>query len=182
MNTSAPRLTLDEFLRKHGGDNAELIDGVVVPLVPAGMLCGHVAARTVSLLGSFVNEHKLGVAWSNDAFVLIRKAPPRVRGADFCFWANGASPEGAAPEWVIEAPPELCVELRSLTYDWPHILEKVSDYLAAGVKAVLVLDPYTQTACAFRPNGPPLTLSAGDELTLPDVLPGFAVPVARFFE
>ncbi len=181
MNAPATRLTLDEFLRKHGGDNAELIDGVVVPLVPAGMLCGRVAANTVSAFGSFIEERGLGIAYSNDTFVLIRNNPPRVRGADFCFWAHAALPTGGTPDWVIEAPPEFCVELRSLTYNWAHIFERVADYLIAGVKVVLVLDPYTKTASLYRPDSPPQTLSATDDLTIPDVLPGFSVSVASLF-
>ena len=47
MNATATRLTLDEFLHKHGGDYAELIDGIVVPLIPAGTLCGAVGARII---------------------------------------------------------------------------------------------------------------------------------------
>jgi Uma2 family endonuclease len=101
---------------------------------------------------------------------------------DWCFWRQEVVPASGVPEGVIEAPPELCVEMRSPTYDWPYIFGKVADYLSAGVKAVLVLDPYTKTGLVARPHSPPERLMCGDTLTIPDVLPGFSVPVARFFE
>jgi Uma2 family endonuclease len=182
MNPTAPRLTLHEFLQKHGGDYAELIDGVVVPLIPAGMLCGAVGARIIFAFGEFLNEHKLGVACSHDTFVLIRKDPPRVRGADLCFWPHELVPAGGVPEGVIETPPTFCVEMRSPTYDWPAIFEKIADYLSAGVKAVVVVDPYTKTASIYRKSSPPELFTSDDTLTIPDVLPGFEISVARFFE
>ena len=178
--TPPARVTLDEFLHKHGGDYAELIDGVVVPLVPAGMSCGACGANTILAFGRYFDEQKLGVVCSHDTFVLIRRDPPRIRGADLCYWPHAAVPDGV-PDGVIEAPPELCVEMRSPTYDWPHIFGKVADYLGTGVKAVLVLDPYTKTASLYRRDAPPQAYTRADTLTIPDVLPGFAVPVASLF-
>ncbi len=181
MGNIVSRLTLEEFQRHHGGDNAELIDGVVVPLVPAGNWCGLTGLNVAVIFGTFDDDNKLGIACSNDTFVLIRKDPPRVRGADFCYWTAAAVTD-EVDDAIIDAPPELCVEMRSPTYDWPCIFGKVADYLSAGVKAVLVLDPYTKTASLYRPTAPPEAFTCADELTLPDVLPGFSAPVARFFE
>jgi Uma2 family endonuclease len=182
MNPTTLRLTLDEFLQKYGGDYAELIDGVVVPLIPAGLLCGVVGARIIHAFGEFIDQHNLGVACSHDTFVLIRKDPPRVRGADLCFWPHELVPSDGVPDGVIESPPTFCVEMRSPTHDWPSIFEKVADYLSAGVKAVVVVDPYTKTASTYRKSSPPEVFTSSDTLTLPDVLPGFEGPVARFFE
>jgi Uma2 family endonuclease len=175
------RITLDEFAARHAGDYVELIDGVVVPLIRAGTLCGFTGGNVVGIIGKFVDEHGLRTACCNDTFVLIRMNPPRVRGADFCFWRPEAIPDGDQLV-VIESPPELCVEMRSPTYDWPAIFEKVADYLSAGVKVVLVLDPYTKTASVYRPDAPPQALTADDTLTIPDVLPGFSTVVRDFFE
>jgi hypothetical protein len=56
------------------------------------------------------------------------------------------------------------------------------EYLAAGVLAVLVLDEESQTALLQLPDAMPRLLSFDEELTLPAILPGFAVRVRRFFE
>jgi Uma2 family endonuclease len=47
---------------------------------------------------------------------------------------------------------------------------------------VVLLDPKTATVTIYRQDELHQLLHNGDELTLPDVLPGFAVPIARFFE
>ncbi len=49
------------------------------------------------------------------------------------------------------------------------------------LNAVLVLDPDTLTASVYRGDTLQEIFRADDELTLPDVLPGFSVPVRRFF-
>ena len=62
------------------------------------------------------------------------------------------------------------------------MIVKVGEYLDAGVRAVLVLDDETRTALLAMADRAPQTLGADDTLTIPDILPGFSVPVRRFFE
>ena len=59
---------------------------------------------------------------------------------------------------------------------------KIGEYLEANVTVVCVLDPETETVEVFRANRPSQTLTRDDELTLPDVLGDFRVPVRLFFE
>ena len=47
---------------------------------------------------------------------------------------------------------------------------------------VIVLDPEKQSASVCRPGPVQTDFHVGDTLTIPDVLPGFAVPVAVLFE
>lgn len=79
-------------------------------------------------------------------------------------------------------PPELVIEVKSPSDLWTEVLAKVVDYIRAGVRVVIVLDPATESASAFRSDTRQETFERDRELTVPDVLPGFAVPVARFFE
>ena len=88
---------------------------------------------------------------------------------------------GAIPD-DLKTPPELVVEVRSPSDRWGQLFGKVSEYLGAGVLVVVVIDPNTETVSVYRDNGGQQILTTADTLTIPDVLPGFAVPVARFFE
>jgi Uma2 family endonuclease len=72
-------------------------------------------------------------------------------------------------------------EVRSPGDRWREIHAKVAEYLAAGVRAVCVLDQQTETAHLYYPDEAPRILTADQELTLPDVLPGFRAAVGRFF-
>jgi Uma2 family endonuclease len=45
-----------------------------------------------------------------------------------------------------------------------------------------VVNPDSGTAVVYRDNLDPESFPADGELTLPDVLPGFRVPLRQFFE
>jgi Uma2 family endonuclease len=58
---------------------------------------------------------------------------------------------------------------------------KAAEFLSAGVSVACVVDPDSRSVQVFRDDSQQ-KLQGDDELTLPDVLPGFSVPVRRFFE
>ena len=83
---------------------------------------------------------------------------------------------------VFEIVPDLVAEVRSPADRRQQVLNKVSEYLTAGIKIVVVLDPTADTAYVYCDEGAPETFGPNDTLTIPDLLPGFSVPVARFFK
>ncbi len=64
---------------------------------------------------------------------------------------------------------------------WREVLTKVAEYLRAGVRYVCVLHPAEGTVTVYAPDRAPEMLSADAALTLPDIMPGFSVPVREFF-
>lgn len=179
---ATPQLvTAEEFVDKYSHDYAELIDGVLKERGMPSLRHGQVCARATRLVANYVEDHGLGHTMCNDSHVLIRKNPDTVRGPDVSYYSFQRLPPGPAPEGLSEAVPEFVVEVRSPSNTWIQIFGKVGDYLQVGVTAILVLDPDGVTASVYRGTGQ-VILHAGDTLTLPDVLPGFAIPVAKFFE
>ena len=174
-------VTAEEFVDKYSHDYAELIDGVLKERGMPSLRHGQVCLKAGRLIGNFVEDRQLGHTMSNDSHILIRKNPDTVRGPDLSYYSFQRLPPGPAPEGLSDVVPELVVEIRSPSNTWMAIFSKVGDYLQAGVTAILVLDPDGVTASVYRGTGQ-VILHAGDTLTLPDVLPGFAVPVAKFFE
>jgi Uma2 family endonuclease len=173
-------LTFGEFVRWYGGDYVEVIDGRVVPLTPGGIKHGVVCANAAFHIGGFIRERSLGTVCSNDTFVLIRKNPLRVRAADIAYWSRERLPRDAPDD--SETPPNLVIEVRETADRLNAVVAKAAEYVEAGVTAVVVLDPVSESAAVFRDEVFPAVLDTGDELTLPDVLPGFSMPVRRFFE
>lgn len=180
----APTLTLDEFLSKHAGAYVEVIKGVVKEIPMPQPLHGSICLNASIYLGGFIKQHGLGVACSNDTFVLIRREPLQIRGADVVYWSKAKVPDGVPTVGMITAAPDLCVEVVSPTNTWTEVFTKVGEYLGIGVKAILVIDPDSSTASVYRdqPGTPQQIFNREDSLTLPDVLPGFAIEVKRFFE
>jgi Uma2 family endonuclease len=173
-------LTAEEFAARHAGDYVELIDGRVVPIEPAGARNGYICGNVAWLFGRVVYEDRSWVACSNDTFVLTGRNPDRVRGADFVLWRRDVVPL-PIPD-LVPTPPELVVEVRRPIDTIADLLMKTGEYLLAGVRVVVLLDPKKGHVGVFRDDELPYRLEGDQELTLPDILPGFAVPVRRFFE
>lgn len=179
--TQTPLLTAEEFALRHNGDHYELVDGILEALVPAGARHGQVCFRSSILIGGFVDEHKLGLICCNDTFVLTQRDPDRVRGADVVFWSRNRWNGSEVPDGILDTPPDLVVEVRSPHDRWGTMLAKVAEYLNSGVGVGVVLDPKTTSASIHRQDELQQVRHNGDEFDLPDVLPGFKVPVAKFF-
>ncbi|MDY3556884.1 Uma2 family endonuclease [Gemmata sp. JC717] len=183
-------MTAAEFLKKYGHcSGVELVRGRVVwsgQEVTNGREGGGVAKfrrgvisqNAARLLGDFVRAHDLGWVAINDTFVPV--GPDTVRGADVLYVSYARVPKGEPPE-DLTVPPELVIEVRSPTDRWTELMTKMLEYLAAGVGVVVILDPKTRSASVYRDEDRQDIFESTDELKLPDVLPGFAVPVARFF-
>ena len=176
-------LTAAEFARRPDpGYPEELVRGRIVPMPPPTRRHGQICSKSVRILGNFAEDHDLGQVLSNDSGVITEQGPDTVRGADVAFYSYQRIPRGPLPADYGERAPELVVEVRSPSDRWPKILAKVAEFLNAGVLAVVVLDDESRTALLSMADQAPRRLGPDDELTIPEILPGFAVAVRRFFE
>jgi len=176
-------LTAREFARRADpGHPEELVRGRIVPSPPPNRRHGQVCAQAVYLFRRFLEDHDLGHILSNDAGVFTEQDPDTVRGPDIAFYSYAKLPRGPLPADYGPELPELVVEVRSPGDRWPRVLAKVAEYLDAGVVVVCVLDPETGSARLFHADGAVRTPGPDDELTIPEVLGDFRVPLRRFFE
>ncbi len=179
---SVPLLTAEEFARRYGGQRVELVKGLVkelpMPFPKHGKSCGTIAY----FLTDYALKRDCAHVMTNDSFVKTRGNPDTVRGADVCYFSYERLPKGEVPDGLLPIAPDLVVEVRSPSDGWSEIFTKVGEYLGAGVRVVIVLDAASQTASVYRPEELQQIFHNGDELVVPEVLPGFAVPVRRLFE
>ena len=59
--------------------------------------------------------------------------------------------------------------------------DKVEEYLAAGSRAVWVINPTLRRVTVYQPAAAPQVLNENDTLKGDDVLPGFECPVRDIF-
>ncbi len=176
-------LTAEEFLLlPDNGQLCELVRGRIVPMNMPIPRHGQVCAKTVRIVGNFADDNDRGHVLSNDSGVVTERGPDTVRGPDVAFYSYERVPRGPLPRKYLAVVPDLAIEVRSPTDRWSKILAKVAEFLEAGVKVVCVLDEMTQTAHVYRGNEAAKVFTVDQELTFPEVLPGFGVKVERFFE
>ena len=177
------RLSEEEFLARHGDEShIELIDGLVVRYDRGGSQSAYIGANIAFELSRHVDRLYLGRLAINDTFVRVRSSPVRIRCVDVLYLSYAKWPadrpfdDGPCPD-----TPELVAELKSPAITWVQMFDKVVDFLTAGVVVVLVLDTANDTVTAYRRDTAPESFRMGSDLTIPDVLPGFSVPVASLF-
>jgi Uma2 family endonuclease len=178
------RLSAEEFARRYDGQRVEYVNGQVREVPMAGGKHGTVCNWVAYYLTAHALANGSGRVFTNDTFVSVpqRGDSERVYGADVCFVSFARLAKDAdVPDGVIPVTPELVFEVRSPSDLWIDIMSKALDYLRAGVAVVVILDPKSRTASVYRGSADQEIFEADQNLVLPDVLPGFAVPVAALF-
>lgn len=167
----------EEDLRRMPDDGwkYELVDGEIRRLSPAGSRHGQICARLITALDSFARSRSFGDVFdSSTGFRLMRG---NVRAPDVSFVAGGRFPEGRPPEGYSPVCPDLAVEVLSPDDRPGYVLEKIGEYLEAGVRLVWVIDPRRQTAAVHRSLTDVRQLDVEGVLDGEDVLPGFRCPL-----
>jgi Uma2 family endonuclease len=183
MATAEALMTAEEYLLlPDDGTPNELVRGRVVPVNMPKPRHGEICANIVFLLGSFAREHGLGRVICNDSGVITERDPDTVRGADVAFYSYLRMPKGPAPRGYPAMAPDLVFEVRSPGDRWRDILEKVLEYLDAGVTEVCVVDEVQQTIHLYSAEQPDRILTADEELSLPDILGDLRLKVQQLFD
>lgn len=169
--TMRPMATEEDLLRApEDGWKHELVDGRL-RVSPAGTRHGAVCIRLASALHTFVNERQLGHVF--DSSTGFRLPGGNIRLPDVSFVAAGRFPGEQLPDGFSDVPPDLAVEVLSPGDRSRDVLDKVGEYLQAGVRLVWVIDPRQRTAVAYKSLTDVRTLGPDGVLDGEDVLPGF---------
>jgi Uma2 family endonuclease len=176
MATTTRRMSTEEDLLRtpEDGRKYELVDGQI-RVTPAGFRHGRVAVSLTVALGSHVKEHDLG--YVVDSSTGFRLPGGNVRLPDLAFVAKQRI-VGELPEGFSSIPPDLAVEVLSPHDNARQVLDKVGEYLAAGVRLVWVIDPAARRATIYRTLSEVRTIVDGECLEGDDVVPGFRCPLS----
>lgn len=176
------RYTPDDLLTMPEGDRYELVNGELVERnmsMESSWIAGEIHRR----IANHVIERNLGWAYpEGTSYQCFREEPRRVRRPDTSFIAAQRLPEGPLPEGHCPLAPDLAVEVVSPNDLFYEVDIKVEEWLRAGTRLVWVVAPSTRTVFIHHQGRPsPTKLTAEEELTGEDVLPGFRCPVKELF-
>lgn len=158
------------------GRKYELKDGEVV-MSPAGSRHGAVCARLIIRLGTFIEQGRLGHLF--DSSTGFRMPNGNVRLPDVAFVARGRFEGGKVPEGFSPVVPDLAVEVLSPEDRPRYVLDKVGEYLDAGVPLVWVVDPKSRAATVYRSLTSVRSVLENGDLDGEDILPGFRCSLAE---
>ena len=127
-----------------------------------------------------MSRNRLGTVLTDVGFTLARN-PDTVRAPDIAFIRQERLP--ANPRGFCNGPPDLAVEVLSGDDRRSEVAAKIEDYLAHGVRAVVVIDPDAATVEVVRRGRPGTVLAAPDaRVELSDVVPGFGCDVREILD
>ncbi|MCE7869167.1 Uma2 family endonuclease [bacterium CPR1] len=165
-----------------GVDRFEIVRGEVIPLSPTGGIHGQIEGNAYFILAQPIRAKRLGRLYVGEVGVVVAQDPLTVRGADVAWIHADQGSVMTSPEGYLLTPPALVVEVLSPNDRASEIEGKVQEYLRAGVQVVLLLDPQLGCATLARPDSTRTVLQAVQNLELPELLPGWSVSLAEFFE
>jgi Uma2 family endonuclease len=174
--TTATLMTADELYDlPDDGWRYELVRGELRKMSPAGAEHGSIAARIIISLGQYVDAHALGVVYATDTGFFIERSPDTVRGPDAAFVRADRVVRTAK---FFDGPPDVAFEVISPGDTYSEVEEKTLDWLAAGVRVVVIVDPRRKCA-TIRRTGDVRTVTS--VITVDDLLPGWKLPLSALF-
>ena len=182
MVTKAKLMTAEELFNMpdDGYHRYELVRGELRTMAPPGLYHGEYAGTVFASLHVYVRANNLGKTYTEVGF-LIETSPDHVRAPDTAFISRERLEAVGEGPGYFPAAPDLAVEVISPNDRLTRVNEKVRDWLDAGTRMVIVVNPRRRDATVHRPNQEPITLTEEDALDGEDVVPGWTMPVKDIF-
>ncbi len=163
------------------GVRYELSEGELIVTPSANYFHNRIRDRFNRLM-ALVETQNLGSVISEMDFKLVGEV---VRRPDVAFISAARLQSIDLGQVPLPIAPDLAIKIVSENDRVADLLLKVSQYLAAGVRAVWLFNPNTRLAYRYLPSKlePEVrSADAGQRFEEPDLLPGFFIALQQIFE
>ena len=162
------------------GRLCELVDGTLVEKDMATYQ-SRLAAILIYFMELFLEDHDQGVTLAPDGF--LRLFPGCVRAPDVSFISWRRMPTGEFPtDAIASLAPDLAVEILSENNTEEEIARKLREYFQSSCKLAWIVDPDTRTVRVHTSPRKSILLTEADTLEGGRVLPGFSLPIRKWFQ
>jgi Uma2 family endonuclease len=160
----------------------ELVQGELRKMAPAGHDHGRIVGTFSIELGRYIRDHKLGAVYGAETGFVLTHNPDTVRAPDMAFVAQERVNTPTSKEGYWPGAPDLAVEVISPGDSYAEVEENVADWLNAGTRMVMVINPRTRWVTVYRTGNSAQVYKEDDMLDAGDVVPGWTIPVREIFE
>lgn len=157
----------------------ELVDGSIIVMGPSDYTSDEIGTRLSTFLNIWVMPRKLGRVTGAAAGFRLPNENTDLRAPDVSFVS--AERLKRSPRAFAELVPDLMVEIKSKTDRIKPIQEKIELFLKLGTEVGILIDPDKETVTIYRPTGQPIVLTNNDSLRIPELFPGWELPVSELW-
>jgi len=187
MATVSSLMTTEELLAiPEDGIDRWLIAGELRerPMTRRNRFHSRIMIRVGKLLDNWLDEQPepRGQVLGGEAGVILAHDPDTTVGIDVTYVSAEVLVRQTEDSTLIDGVPTLVVEILSPSDTIEDVNKKIDAYLAARVPLIWIIDPSRRTITVHQPDCEPRLYNMSDELSAEPHLPGFRLPVARFFE
>lgn len=172
-------MTAEEFGELNLDVPCELVRGVLEVREHPFPAHAYTAGQITHAIAQYLDAHPIGVVMAETGYTTERR-PDTVRAPDLSFVSYDRLPPGWHERYS-EIAPDLAVEVLSKSNTAREIEKKIAEYFAKGTRLVWIADPAKRTVAVHVLDARPYMLGRYEMLHGGDVLPGFRVPVNKFF-
>jgi Uma2 family endonuclease len=120
------------------------------PISPAGERHGRVAMGLARLLANHVEANQLGIVCAAATGFVPARNPDTVRAPDAALVATARLAQITDSTGFVPFAPDLAAEVVSPSGTFSEVESKALDWLQAGCRLVLLVDPETRTIHTYR--------------------------------
>ena len=182
MDVVRQQATADELLHMpDDGFRYELVRGELRRMTPAGSEHGRITVRITWRLAKHVEENQLGTVYAAETGFRLATNPDTVRAPDAAFVSRERVEAVGEVEGFWPEAPQVAVEVISPGDSYADVEEKVFDWLNAGTKMVVVINPRQRSVTVYKSPTDIAALAEADVLDGGDVVPGFQLTLREIF-
>lgn len=180
MEATTTNLSWEAFEQlPNDGMHHELIEGELITLPPPKS--GHSNVAMLILQALFAIQERAGCRGFAEAGYKLSDDPPTWIQPDVSL-IRKERVQATDPDGYFLGAPELAVEVLSPSESAADVDRKVELMLAHGSTAVWVAFPRAKKVQVYLADGTSFSRGINGKLSLPDLAPGWELPVATLFE
>ena len=159
----------------------ELIQGVLYRMPPTGDEHGYVTGNFFGWLFQHVKTNQLGELFAAETGYVVQTNPDSVIAPDCSYIAKDRWSTSQITGKYLRTAPDLVAEIVSPNDRPREVQEKVERWLQFGVRAVVVIDPKSQTVTVHQSLDQKTIYEFDNTIDLNFVVPGFSLPMRHLF-
>lgn len=169
---------LEVYQALNPDNQTELVNGAIIVMSPSGYESEEVASRMLGKLFPHVEQNRLGRVTGSSAGFILPNSDTRAPDVSFVF----AERMRRTSRSFAELAPDLMVEVKSPSDSVIKLREKIDSFLSQGTRVGILINPEERWVEVKRsPDEVPTRFVDGDKLEVPDLFPGWEVPVTELW-